>query len=50
MLSLPAANWYRLFGWLAVGLVVYFTYSRRHSVLRKLHASGALDDQRPPIA
>ena len=35
MLSLPAANWYRLFGWLALGLVIYFTYGRRHSLLGK---------------
>jgi APA family basic amino acid/polyamine antiporter len=33
MLSLPADNWYRLFGWLAIGLVIYFLYGRRNSVL-----------------
>ncbi|MDB5306241.1 MAG: amino acid/polyamine/organocation transporter, superfamily [Gemmataceae bacterium] len=33
MLSLPAHNWYRLFGWMAIGLVVYFGYGRGHSVL-----------------
>jgi APA family basic amino acid/polyamine antiporter len=33
MFSLPAENWLRLFGWLAVGLVIYFTYSRHHSVM-----------------
>jgi len=35
MLSLPAANWWRLFGWLAVGLIIYFAYGRRHSILGK---------------
>lgn len=25
-------NWVRLFGWMAIGLIVYFTYSRRHSI------------------
>ncbi len=35
MFSLPAANWYRLGGWLLLGLVIYFLYSRRHSVLGK---------------
>jgi basic amino acid/polyamine antiporter, APA family len=35
MFSLPAANWYRLFGWLALGLVIYFTYGRYHSTLGK---------------
>ncbi len=33
MFSLPAENWVRLFGWLFVGLVIYFSYGRRHSVL-----------------
>jgi APA family basic amino acid/polyamine antiporter len=31
MFSLPAANWYRLFGWLLIGFVIYFAYSRHHS-------------------
>ncbi len=35
MFSLPAANWYRLGAWLLLGLVIYFLYSRRHSVLGK---------------
>jgi APA family basic amino acid/polyamine antiporter len=33
MFSLPAENWYRLFGWLALGLGIYFVYGRHHSVL-----------------
>ncbi len=33
MLSLPIANWYRLIGWLALGLVIYFAYGKRHSIL-----------------
>jgi APA family basic amino acid/polyamine antiporter len=35
MFSLPAANWWRLIGWLALGLVIYFTYGRHHSLLGK---------------
>jgi APA family basic amino acid/polyamine antiporter len=35
MCSLPAENWWRLIIWLAIGLVVYFTYSRHHSLLRR---------------
>jgi APA family basic amino acid/polyamine antiporter len=31
MLGLPLATWIRLVVWLAVGMVIYFTYSRRHS-------------------
>ncbi|MDT7605117.1 MAG: basic amino acid/polyamine antiporter, family [Acidobacteriota bacterium] len=33
MFSLPAENWYRLIIWLGVGLVIYFAYGRRHSVM-----------------
>jgi APA family basic amino acid/polyamine antiporter len=33
MLSLPAANWYRLITWLAIGLCIYFFYGRHHSLL-----------------
>jgi APA family basic amino acid/polyamine antiporter len=35
MFSLPAENWYRLIIWLGVGLVIYFSYGRRHSVMAK---------------
>ena len=40
MLSLPAANWWRLFVWLALGLAIYFGYSRRNSVMAKLAANA----------
>jgi APA family basic amino acid/polyamine antiporter len=33
MFSLPAENWYRLIIWLGAGLVIYFLYGRRHSVM-----------------
>jgi len=36
MFSLPAENWWRLFVWLAVGLVIYFAYGRHHSVMHDL--------------
>lgn len=35
MLSLPAANWYRLLAWLGLGLAIYFLYGKRHSLLGK---------------
>jgi len=35
MFSLPAANWWRLAVWLAIGLVIYFAYSQKHSVVAK---------------
>jgi APA family basic amino acid/polyamine antiporter len=34
MYKLGWVNWARLIGWLAIGLVVYFAYSRRHSRIR----------------
>ena len=35
MTKLEAVTWYRFFGWLAVGLVIYFLYGRRHSRLQR---------------
>jgi APA family basic amino acid/polyamine antiporter len=35
MFSLPVENWYRLIVWMALGLVLYFTYGYHHSELRK---------------
>ena len=35
MFSLPAENWYRLIIWLLIGLVIYFAYGRRHSVMSR---------------
>lgn len=35
MFSLPAENWYRLIIWLIAGLVIYFLYGKRHSVMEK---------------
>jgi APA family basic amino acid/polyamine antiporter len=35
MYGLPFDTWMRLIIWMAIGLVIYFTYSRRHSLLQK---------------
>jgi APA family basic amino acid/polyamine antiporter len=56
MLSLPAANWWRLFAWLGFGLLIYFFYGRHNSLLQKelrlgvpLHAGGKMADGfKPP--
>jgi APA family basic amino acid/polyamine antiporter len=43
MLSLPAANWWRLIVWLLVGLVIYFSYSRHHTVMRRYAAQARIE-------
>jgi basic amino acid/polyamine antiporter, APA family len=35
MTGLPVISWYRFVIWLVIGLVVYFSYSHRHSLLHK---------------
>jgi APA family basic amino acid/polyamine antiporter len=40
MFSLPTANWWRLFAWLGVGLLIYVFYGRRHSVMAERRAVG----------
>jgi APA family basic amino acid/polyamine antiporter len=39
MAGLPLDTWLRLVVWLGIGLVIYFVYSRHHSVLRKSRSS-----------
>jgi APA family basic amino acid/polyamine antiporter len=34
MISLPLETWVRFFVWLAIGLVIYFTFGKRRSTLR----------------
>jgi len=38
MVSLDSLTWYRLVVWLAIGLAIYFGYSRYHSHLVKAGA------------
>ncbi len=40
MTSLPWATWERLIVWMAIGLVIYFTYSRSHSKLARAEGSA----------
>jgi basic amino acid/polyamine antiporter, APA family len=35
MATLPADTWIRLIVWLAIGFLIYFGYSARHSVLQQ---------------
>ncbi len=36
MSGLPVITWLRFFGWLAIGLGIYFLYSRKHSEFSSL--------------
>jgi APA family basic amino acid/polyamine antiporter len=38
MLSLSALNWYRLFAWMGLGLLVYFVYGHRNSLVGRTAA------------
>ncbi len=49
MLSLPIETWARFIGWLAIGLLIYFLYSVRHSRLRQGVDEGPTEDIVPPI-
>jgi basic amino acid/polyamine antiporter, APA family len=40
MLGLPRDTWMRLIIWMAIGLVIYFTYSRSHSKLGRSDLAG----------
>jgi APA family basic amino acid/polyamine antiporter len=43
MFSLPVENWLRLIAWMAIGLVIYFCYGQKHSVLRNKAPSAPVD-------
>ena len=40
MVSLPLETWVRFFAWLAIGLVIYFTFGRHRSALREESAAA----------
>ncbi|MFJ6656930.1 amino acid permease [Streptomyces sp. NPDC091377] len=49
MLNLPAETWIRFGGWMLLGVVVYFLYSRTHSRLARGESeAGADSSPRPP--
>jgi APA family basic amino acid/polyamine antiporter len=48
MYKLGWVNWARLFIWLAIGLVIYFTFSRHHSKVQALNLAGATQPKPQP--
>jgi APA family basic amino acid/polyamine antiporter len=44
MLGLPRATWERLLVWMAIGVVLYFAYGRKHSRLRTGTAADLMHD------
>jgi basic amino acid/polyamine antiporter, APA family len=49
MLSLPTANWWRLFAWLGIGLLIYFFYGRHHSVLTRPESAAHMRGGKPGV-
>jgi APA family basic amino acid/polyamine antiporter len=41
MVSLPGDTWIRLAVWMVIGLIIYFAYSKNHSLVRKNEAARA---------
>lgn len=35
MVSLPLLTWLRMVGWLVIGMIIYFTYGRKHSKVQR---------------
>jgi APA family basic amino acid/polyamine antiporter len=50
MYTLGKWNWIRLIVWLLIGLVVYFTYSKKHSRVQLRELPGEFDHGGSPIA
>ena len=49
MTGLTVITWIRFFVWLAIGLLIYFTYSRRHSEFASVRANVAAEPPAAPV-
>jgi APA family basic amino acid/polyamine antiporter len=48
MLNLAVETWLRFVVWLILGMIIYFTYSYRHSRVRRAQASGTSEEPASP--
>ncbi|MFA5244250.1 MAG: amino acid permease [Pedobacter sp.] len=46
MYSLPTESWYRLLGWMVIGVCIYVFYGRRHSKIRVLKDGKIIEKER----
>lgn len=46
MYSLPSESWFRLFIWMAIGVVIYFLYGRKHSKIREIRDGKIIEKDR----
>ncbi len=44
MYSLPAESWVRLFIWMALGVVIYFAYGKKHSKIKQIRDGKIVKD------
>ena len=49
MLGLGEDNWLRLVIWMAIGFVIYFSYSKKHSLIRKGIVNLPVDPPKPEL-
>ena len=49
MVSLPGDTWIRLAVWMIIGLIIYFVYSKKHSLIRNGYSALPKDPESPKL-